>query len=255
MSEALASLRRQRTAVLGANLVYFLALLALGANLFLRDTGPEVWVFAVPALAAYLLLIRPMTERYKRALRGAILTYGVCAGLSEMSYDPKQGFSAEEFLASGLVTTVSAKAFLSREKVSGRRGALSLEMADTTFPILENGRNAMSSGLYVRLRRDGASFPEFTVRAGRTDGLALPAKASALLREMASFVPGNLYINSRGDSIHLFFRGRFIGFQINPLADLTEKTLQANPLPEADQSLRLALMLDGYGPARTVKKG
>lgn len=255
MGEVLSALRRQRAAVLSANLVYFLALLFLGVNLFLRDVGTALWYFALPALAAYFLLVRPMTKRYQCALRGAILKYGVCSGLSEMTYDPKKGFSAEEFLASGLVTTVSSKAFLSREKVTGRRGALSLEMADTTFPILENGRNAMSSGLYVRLSRDGASFPEFTVRAGQTGEAVLPANAAALLREMASFVPGNLYISSRGDTMHVFFRGRFIGFQINPLADLSEKTLQANPLPEADQSLRLALMLDGHGPARTVKKG
>lgn len=130
-----------------------------------------------------------------------------------------------------------------------------LEMADTTFPILENGRNAMSSGLYIRLSRDGASFPEFTVRSGQIDEVDLPAKALALLREMASFVPGNLYIVSRGDAMHVFFRGRFVGFQINPLMNLTEKTLQANPLPEADQSLHLALLLIRKGPARTERNG
>ena len=243
MEATLAGLKRQRLRVLSANLVYFLALFALGVALFLRSRGGVLYGAVLMALAVYLLLVRPMTERYKRAIRRAILEYGVCDGLTDMTYEPKAGFTAEEFLASGLVNTVSGKAFLSREKVTGRRGEMNFAMADVTFPIRENGRNAMSSGLYIRLTRQGASFPDLTVRAGDTDGLPLPGKAAALLREMASFVPGNLYLRSENNALHVFFRGRFVAFPVNPLLNLSEKTLRANPLPEADQALRLALLL------------
>ena len=73
--------------------------------------------------------------------------------------------------------------------------------------------------------------------------LSLSGKAAALVREMASFVPGNLYLHADGETLHVFFRGRFVGFSINPLMNLSERILRANPLPEAEQALRLALML------------
>ena len=241
MAETLSALRRQRTLVLGLNLVYFLALLALGVTVFLRSRAGALGVAA--ALAVYLLLVRPMTERYKRAIRAAILEYGVCDGMTDVTYAPREGFTAGEFLSSGLINTVSDKAFLSREKVTARRGDMALTMADVTFPIREGGRNAMSSGLYIRLQKPGAVFPALTISADDTEGLSLSGKAAALVREMASFVPGNLYLHADGETLHVFFRGRFVGFSINPLMNLSERILRANPLPEAEQALRLALML------------
>ena len=243
MKETLASLQKRRVTVLSVNLLYFLALAALGFFLFFRSRSTALFAAALAALAVYLLLVRPMTEDYKRAVRRAVLEFGVCGSLSEFTYEPKAGFSAAEFLTSGLVNTVSDKAFFSREKVTARRGDMRLAMSDVTFPIRERGLNAMSSGLYLRLTRPGAAFPALTVRAGDAEDLPVSGKAAALLREMASFVPGNLYLNTVGDTMHVFFRGRFIGFRINPLLQLTEKTLRSDPLPEAEQSLRLALML------------
>ena len=243
MLETLTALKRKRTQILAANLGYFLVLLALSFFLFFRSRSIAVYVAGLAALAVYLLLIRPMTGNYKKALRGAILRYGVCDGMTDFSYAPREGFKASDLITSGMVNTVSDKAFLSREKVTARRGALQLEMADVTFPIRERGLNAMSSGLFIRIFHPGASFPELMIRAGQLDDLPLEGKALSLLKEMASFVPGNLYLNTAGDVLYVFFRGRFAGFKLNPLLELTENTLRANPLPEADQSLRLAKIL------------
>ena len=247
MKEAAAALNRRRTLVLAANLGYFLALAALGFFLFFRSRSAAVYVTALAALAVYLLLIRPMTERYKAALRGEILRNGVCGGFTDVTYAPREGFKAADFLESGLVNTLSEKAFLSREKVTGRRGELRMEMADVTFPVRENGLNNICSGLYIRMSRPGAAFPAVTVRAGQTDETPLEGRALALLKEMASFVPGSLYLNTEGDTLHIFFRGRFIAFRINPMMQITESTLRVDPLPETDQALRLALMLARKG--------
>ena len=85
MKEAAAALNRRRTLVLAANLGYFLALAALGFFLFFRSRSAAVYVTALAALAVYLLLIRPMTERYKAALRGETprLLGDISAPLSE----------------------------------------------------------------------------------------------------------------------------------------------------------------------------
>jgi len=41
----------------------------------------------------------------------------------------------------------------------------------------------------------------------------------------------------------VILRGRFLGFKINPLMDVTENTLSKDPLPELGQILKLARQL------------
>ncbi len=246
MSSELAALQKKRLAMMLSNLLYFLVLLVLGYLLLIRGMGGKAYA-AAAVLAVYLLLLRPMTNRYKTAVREAILRRTVCRGLTDVTYEPGKGVSAEEFLASGLVNTLSEKSFLSREKVTGRKNTCAVTMADVIFPIRENGLNAMSSGLYLRLVRPGAAFPELTVRAGQTDDLPLKGPALSLLEEMAAFIPGNLYMRAGADELHLFFRGRFVGFQVNPLMNITENTLRNDPIPELQQALRLSQMLAGQG--------
>lgn len=243
MGEILSELKKRRTILLLANIIYFLILLILGLFILVRGRRGIWYVAVAVTLLAYIFLIRPMISRYRQAIRREIIKNGVCREMEKTTYDPKAGFTVEEFRASGLVNTVSDKAFLSREKVSGRMGRLQFVMADVTFPIRENGRNAMSNGLYLKVTGENAEFPILTVRAGQTDNLQIQEKAASLLKEMTSFIPGNLYIQSQPHELHLFFRGRFVCFHVNPLMNITDNTLKTNPLPELQQSLQLAQAL------------
>ena len=247
MESILSDLKKRRLLLLMTNLAYFVLLLVLGYLILIRGYGGAWYAAAGVIIVAYVLIIRPITVSYKKSVRRAILQYGVCRELTGMTYKPKSGFTVEEFQASELVNTVSDKAFLSREKVIGHKGGFRIAMADVTFPIRENGRNAMSSGLYLTITGNNVIFPKLTVRAGQFDDLQINGAAASLLQEMASFIPGNLYIQTQTDAIHLFFRGRFVCFPVNPLININEKTLQSNPLPELQQSIKLAqiLMLQG----------
>ena len=142
MKEAAAALNRRRTLVLAANLGYFLALAALGFFLFFRSRSAAVYVTALAALAVYLLLIRPMTERYKAALRGEILRNGVCGGFTDVTYAPREGFKAADFLESGLVNTLSEKAFLSRERSPAAGASFGWKWRTSPFP---SGRTASTT--------------------------------------------------------------------------------------------------------------
>ena len=82
---------------MAANLLYFLALLIAGVALFLVGIGPMGYMVAGILLAVYLLLVRPLNRRYIGCVRGAILTYAVCACLDQFEYRPKDGGSVGRF--------------------------------------------------------------------------------------------------------------------------------------------------------------
>lgn len=97
MKETVAKLKKARLTVLLANLIYFLAVLALGFLIFVKGRGGLLYGLVAAALAAYLALIRPLTARYKRTARESLLRENVCRGMSDFTYLPKAGFTAWEF--------------------------------------------------------------------------------------------------------------------------------------------------------------
>ena len=101
MKETVAKLKKARLTVLLANLIYFLAVLALGFLIFVKGRGGLLYGLVAAALAAYLALIRPLTARYKRTARESLLRENVCRGMSDFTYLPKAGFTAQEFQEAG----------------------------------------------------------------------------------------------------------------------------------------------------------
>lgn len=249
MEEALQTLKTKRTRTLLVNLLYFTALLCLGVLLFLMNLEGALYLLAAACVACYLLLVRPWSRRYVRGLREEILRRGLFGGLEDFQYEPKGGVTAEQVQASGLVPAGNARAFLSREHVTGCRDGVRVELADVTFPIREDGLNAMFTGCYVCLHCPGAQLPSLTVKGGSRAGIQLPKRQMELLEQACTRVPGSLYLRMEGERAELLLRGRFLGFRLNPLMQLTQETLHTSPLPEADRILELVrLMTKGTRP-------
>lgn len=244
MTEAIQALRRQRVQMMLVNLVYFLALLTLGMLLFLTDAVGSVlgYLLVAVCLGGYFLLVRPMSKRYVNAVREAVLRYSVCSVLTNFRHQVKEGVSAQTVRASGLVTA-SADNFLSREHITGSCATMAVEMADVTFPIIEDGRNAMMSGAFVQITWPGAEFAPVTVKAGQLEELSLPKQQMALLEALGELIPGSLYLKAEGETLTLLLRGRFLSFHVNPLVQINEKTLGANPFPELEQAIKLARLM------------
>ena len=166
MKETVAKLKKARLTVLLANLIYFLAVLALGFLIFVKGRGGLLYGLVAAALAAYLALIRPLTVRYKRTAREGLLRENVCRGMSDFTYLPKAGFTAQEFQEAGLMAGDTGKAFLSRELVTTCQGGFRLKMADVTFPVRKDGLNAMFNGMLLHITGDSATFPELRLTSG-----------------------------------------------------------------------------------------
>lgn len=242
MEEALRSLRQQRVRMLLINLVYFLALLGLGVWIFLRDgAGAAGFLLAAVCAAAYLVLVRPVRQRYLTSLRREILCRGVCRQLTDVRYEPRGGVPADRVQAA--FPFGSAEAFMSREHLTGRMGTLEAELADVTFPFVEGKRNAMFSGVFLQLTWPGSAFAPLSVDAGSREGLDLPRAQLELIEQLDAFVPGSLYLRAGGETLTALLRGRFLGFRINPLMTVHKQTLEDNPLPELDQAIRLTQLM------------
>ena len=132
---------------------------------------------------------------------------------------------------------------MSREHITGNCGTMAVEMADVTFPIIEDGRNAMFSGAFVQLAWPGADFAPTTVKAGETGSLGLPKQQMELVESLGELIPGSLYLKAGGETLTLLLRGRFLGFRVNPLVQISEQTLGANPFPELRQAMQLARLM------------
>ena len=90
-----------------------------------------------------------------------------------------------------------------------------------TFPIIEDGRNAMFSGAFVQLAWPGADFAPATVKAGETGSLSLPRQQMELVERLGELIPGSLYLKAGGETLTLLLRGRFLGFRVNPLVQIS----------------------------------
>lgn len=235
------SLRRRRNGIILLSLGYFLGLLAVGVAVFLRGAGPTAaYGLITLCVAVYLLLVRPAIRRYTGAVREAVLEHVVCRDLEGFSHSRREGISPQAVRDSGLLADNSEKAFVSREHITGHRGGMELELADVAFPIVEEGQNSMFNGACILLRWPGAGFPALEVRRGDLEGLRLPKNQLELLEDLGALIPGNLYLRAEGDAMTVLLRGRFLGYPVNPLMPITEKSMAANPFPEAGQLMTLA---------------
>lgn len=241
MEARIEALKKRRVRALIVCIVYFLVLLAVGGLIFLKDAsyGPQMAAFCV---ALYLLLVRPVLKRYTQQLRKGVLETTIGAELREMTYDAKEGLSLRELEQTGL-TPVPLPSHLSRELVTGRSGGFRVKLADVTFPILSRGKNEMFSGCGVLLEHDDRTFATVRVEAGSLVSGDVDGEVGKLLVELDSFIPGCLYINAEENRLSVILRGRFLGYRINPLMDVSERTLSADPLPELKKILELARML------------
>lgn len=244
MKEALASLKRQRLQMMLLNLAYFLLLLVAGAMIFLRGIGPAGYGLAAGCLILYLLLVRPVSRKYTDRVRGEVLRFGSCAELEDFSHHPRQGLDREKLQDIPLVAQTGSQVFMSREYLTGSAGPIAAELADVTFPIWENGRNAMFSGSCIRLYVPGGNLPEISVESGDLAGLDLPAEPMKALERMNELIPGSLNLYAGGSTVTVLLRGRFLAFPVNPLSNITDKTLRSDMYPELKEALRLARWLN-----------
>lgn len=247
MKAAFAQLRKKRLMVLLANLLYFLAVLVLGFLIFVKGQGGLLYGLVAAILITYLALVRPITARYKRFVREILLRENVCKGMKDFTYAPKEGFTAAEFQSSGLMPGDVGKAFLSREKVTARNDTLKLEMADVTFPVKVNGLNAMFNGMLLRITSEDAEFPPLRLDEENWETAMVPSEARKVLNQMKAR-EGQFILQVRAHTMYLLTRGCFIGFPVNPLLNITEKTMQTELLPEVRCGIHVAQALCAKKP-------
>ena len=241
MNDWLQKLRKERILVFCCGIAYFLVLLAAGIFVFLKNAAYANMLVA-GCLGIYLLAVRPVLSRYQRLLRRAMLEINLGKYLNQLIYEPKQGFSQKELEETGL-TPVPLKSHLSREKIRGKAGIFRVSAADVTFPFHNGNLNEMFNGCAVCLGTDFGEFPPLRMEAGVWKAGEPDPRTQALAEEIGSLIPGSLYLKTQDNRMYVILRGRFLGFKINPLMDVTENTLSKDPLPELGQILKLARQL------------
>lgn len=240
MDTSLEKLRRQRVPVFLLCIGYFLLLLATGTLFFLKNADYGIYLVAL-CLVLYLLVVRPRLSRYRQQLRRAMLEGSLGKTLSDMTYAPDKGISAETLAQSGLFPMTAS--YLSKERIQGTCADFQVMLADVTFPIRNGNRNEMFSGCAVVLKAPEHSFRPLRVEASQVVSGTPDGEQQALLEELSHWIPGNLYLNACEDGMFVLLRGRFLGFKVNALMDVTEKTLSVEPLPEWQQIQKLGQTL------------
>ncbi|MEM5780262.1 MAG: hypothetical protein AAGU02_03850 [Lawsonibacter sp.] len=243
MEVRLRLLRRKQLGMILVNLAYFIAILTVGALVFLRGTG-HAYLLVLACVAAYLLIVRPVVGRYRQALRTEILAATLGRRLTDYCYHPESGVDRKCLEASGLVPA-PLPALHSREHILGKTDGLEIELADVAFPVRVQNRNEMFSGCYIGLTCPGAGLPACRVEAGTLKEGAVSERQRELVEKLGALVPGSLYLRMEGERMDLLLRGRFLGFRINPLTAATERNLTTNPLPELDDAIQLAKLEQG----------
>ena len=233
------ALQTRRVRMILTNLLYFIALLIIALIMFFKNAGQWIYVPVAALVIFYIFIDRPMLKGFEQDLRATILAHGVMKRLSDAVYAPKSGIESEYIVDAGFINVITTNGFLSRELITGRCGNISVKMADVTFPIRENGLNKMFSGCLIHLENPGAAFETLDVKAGDLSHIP-DGRERKLISKLGEFIPGSLYLHREKDTVDVLLRGRFIGFQINPLGEVHESTLMSDPLPELKQALLLA---------------
>ena len=236
--EELKALQKQRVIILLTNIAYFTAMLIVGLVMMFKNAGQWIYLPVAALVLFYLFVDRPMLSRFKQAIRTAILRHGTLECLDSWSYEPKSGLKPDIIADAGFINVIQSNSFLSRELIRGSKGQARVEIADVTFPIHEGGFNKMFSGCLIHITVPGADMEELDVRAGDTSHLAA-GREKKLINKLGEFIPGSLYLHRKGEHMDVLLRGRFVGFQINPLGEIHESTLNSDPLPELKTALQL----------------
>ncbi len=238
----LETLKKQRKNMLLLNLFYFIGLLLIGISLFLTGAGRWIWIPSVVAVAFYLLAARPVRVRYEQDLRSAVLKHAILAELYDASYDPMGETPCSYLEDAGFINSIDPRSYLSREHISGTREGLHCELADVTFPFREGHYNKMFSGCLIHITDPDASWTQLDIRAGEITETTVPlsAREQELVEKLGSFIPGSLYLHRKGQTLDVLLRARFVGFPVNPLSEISERTMQSDPLPEFRNALELA---------------
>ena len=239
ITEEVVKLQKRRVKMILTNLVYFIALLIIALIMFFMNAGHWIYLPIAAVLVFYIFVDRPMLKGFEQDLRAAILNHGVMKRLDESLYTPKGGIKPGYITDAGFVNVITEQGFLSRELIEGKSGDIHVEIADVTFPIRENGLNKMFSGCMMHLTVPGADMELLDVKAGDVSHIA-PGRERNLVTKLGEFIPGSLYLHREGEKLDILLRGRFVGFQINPLGEVHESTLTSDPLPELGTALKLA---------------
>lgn len=224
------------------SLAYFVAMLITGTIIFFKGGTIVLWVLLAALVASYIFLVRPMLKKHVQEIRVATLETSLFCKLKEYSYEPKMGVSQQEVSESKLFNQDLTGSFLSRQLITGRLQDSSLKMADVTFPIRENGRNAFFNGVFIHLHRSGANAALLKVLAGEWDEQKVSDQQQQILKKLCSFIPGNCYMRIQGEDAYALLRGVFIDYQINPLVEVTKNTITTNPVPEVFMVQQLFLL-------------
>lgn len=232
-------LQKRRVKMILTNLLYFAVMLAVSLVMFLKGAGQLIYVLVLALLLFYIFAARPMMKGFENDLRRAILSHSVMARLDNAVYDPKGGISSEYLVKAGFVNVINPQGFLSRELIRGKKGKADVEIADVTFPFHENGLNKMFSGCFIHIVNPGADYGVLDVKAGDVRSIG-SERERKIARKLGEFIPGSLYLHREGEELSVLLRGRFVGFQINPLGEVHESTLMSDPLSELEQALELA---------------
>ena len=239
VSDELKELQKQRVRILLTNIAYFTALLVIALIMLFKNAGQWIYLPVAALVLFYLLADRPMLKRFEQRLRISILKHGTLKNLDSWSYEPKNGLSPDIIVEAGFINVIRTDSFLSRELISGRKNDISVQIADVTFPIYEGGYNKMFSGCLIHLHNPGKDMELLDVKAGDASHLKA-GREKKLIEKLGEFIPGSLYLHRKGENIDILLRGRFVGFQINPLGEIRESTLNSDPLPELKVALELA---------------
>ena len=244
MNTTLQELKRGRLQILILNLAYFLAIIGIGYALFIKNADSMwLYVLTVVFIVGYLVIVRPCTKRHVRDVRIAILKNTTFHDLRNVKYSPQEGVQLQQIINSRLINDEHPKSFISRQHIVGTMDGITVEVADVSFPIHEKGMNNFFSGLYMHLYQPRASCSPLDVREGKLNQLQeIQPQQKKILTDLCSFIPGNCYLHMEGEQADLLLRGRFIDYRINPLLEIVEKTLTADPLPEVKQVIKLFVL-------------
>ncbi len=228
MIKPLEDLEKKRKNILLLNVIYAFVILVVGAAIFFLHLYNIAWALILACILLYLLVVWPAGRRYSKNARAVILREVVCKGMKDFCYDPKGGIDGEKVWETGLIRSTKPDTFLAREHITGKMGNIDAELADITFPVNENGHDAVFTGSFIGLTYPKADFPRLFVREGNLNNLGLPPSEYQILKEIGEFIPGSLYVYMKGERLVILLRGRFLGYRITRTMPVTDE----NPYPE-----------------------
>lgn len=114
------------------------------AIIFLLSTRPVAGLVLTLALVViYLLLFRRQAKNYRQAVKQAMLEEGLRPYLKNITYQKKDGVSADVVLGSGLLPNENPKGLLIRDTVQGFYQTMPVFLTDITtdYQSYKNDRN------------------------------------------------------------------------------------------------------------------